>query len=280
MSECGFKAFECLTSYLSKDRLSLRPNLTCNIQHQKFSITSLLLFVFAVYTVISFIVRTEAFFFPHCSTNCWFSCIFFFHGGFSTVLKAVCVFACVVLCVHVGERLCWAAMQQQQQQARRTKRKRERASCDPEGSGWRTDELFESTNTRVEKQHLCRQSWGVCVWVCVCCCQPYLLPVLRLTKTNEQSAHLTIVSRCLVLCCPSEAILTVLCLHDLQPLTHTLLCVIEQAVVWSSLLELSCTVCVRVVILMISSVGVSSGLLSGQDRVGGQTEDKCPHLKT
>lgn len=47
-----------------------------------------------------------------------------------------------------------------------TKRKQERASCDPEGSGLRTDELFESTNTEL-KQHGCRQSWGVCVHCCL-----------------------------------------------------------------------------------------------------------------
>lgn len=45
-----------------------------------------------------------------------------------------------------------------QHQTRRTKRKQERASCDPKGSGWRTDVLFESTKTPLKKQHCCRQS--------------------------------------------------------------------------------------------------------------------------
>lgn len=91
--------------------------------------------------------------------------------------------------------------------------------------------------------------------------RPRLLPVLGLTKTNEQSAHLTKVSRCLALRCRS--------------VTYNLQLVSYDFRLWSEALCLN-----PVVILMISSVGVSSGLLSGQDRVGGQTEDKCPHRQT
>lgn len=131
-----------------------------------------------------------------------------------------------------------------------------------------------------------------------------LLPALRLPKTNEQSAHQTVFSSDLFYCklslfaqqtwaCVAVNIFIVTpwpamgsSQSDLQPLmwSQTLL-VWNNIIVFTLMNEVHVVICLlkriqEVVILFICSLCVSSGLLSGHDRVGGQTEDKCPHQWT